>query len=139
MGSKFLFILSSFQVLFHAFSIYCVLFVCKRLCSLDAFKVLQLYLTFLNFIKLCLFLCMCGSVICPVWLFIKPFNWRFHDSLILKIFLTLFFKYFCLFTFLSLFPFLLTGLLNKYKSKYFIPTYLFLFDTSFPSLYPRCV
>ena len=139
MGSKFLFILSSFQVLFHAFSISCVLFVCKRLCSLDTFKVLQLYLTFLNFIKLCLFLCMCDSVICPVWLFIKPFNWRFHDSLILKNYLTLFFKYFCLFTFFSLFPFLLTGLLNKYKSKNFIPTYLFLFDTSFPSLYPRCV
>ena len=59
-------------------------------------------LTFLNFIKLCLFLCMCDSVICPVWLFIKPFNWRFHDSLILKNFLTLFFKYF---SFSHFFPF----------------------------------
>ena len=138
MGSKFLFILSSFQVLFHAFSTYCVLFVCKRLCSLDAFKVLQLYLTFLNFIKLCLFLCMCDSVICPVWPFIKPFNWRFHDSNSEK-FSDIIFQVFLPFHISFPFPFLLTGLLNKYKSKYFIPTYLFLFDTSFPSLYPRCV
>ena len=56
-GSKFLFIVSRFQVLFHAFSISCVLFVCKCFCFLDAFKVLQLYLTFLNFTKLYLFLC----------------------------------------------------------------------------------
>lgn len=60
-------------------------------------------------------------------------------TLILKNYVTLFFKYFCLFSFYLLFLFHLAGLLNRYKNKYFFPMYLFLFDPSFPSLYPRCV
>lgn len=90
-GSKFLSIVSRFQVLFHAFSISCVLFVCKCFCFLDAFKVLQLYLTFLNFTKLYLFLCV------YVWIchlsclaLYKPFqlevSWLFNSEKLSDIF-----------------------------------------------------
>lgn len=83
---------------------------------------------------------MCESVICPVWLFINPFNWRFHDSLTLKNYLTLFFKYFCLFTFFSLFPFLLTGLLSIKASISFLLTFFFLihnFHLFIPDVFRR--